>query len=203
MVSITAFVFAAIRMGGSPVAVTIFLLSPPVIHCLLNANLDWMPLVGFVLPPWIGLFLIAVKPQMGSVLAVFWLIEAWRQGGLSKVVKDFAPVTISLAASFVIFGAWPLNSIRVLSYSQGWNASLWPISVPIGLALTVAAIRLRRVPIRNCRLPLFVTIRAFSRMVGGCHYASCNYSKTDCSSCWFMGTGNNSRTGGIKMTPVA
>jgi hypothetical protein len=120
------------------------LLSPPVLHCLLNANLDWLPLLGFGLSPWLGLFLIAVKPQMGSVVAIFWLIEAWRQGGPVKVVKVFAPITITLLVSFGLFGLWPLASVRVLNYSQSWNASLWPVSIPIGFILSVAAIRLRQ-----------------------------------------------------------
>lgn len=142
--SLLAFLAAAMRLGGKIPAVAAFLLSPPVMHCLLNANLDWAPVLGFALAPRWGLFLLAVKPQMGSVVAVFWLVEAWRSGGWREVVHVFWPVSLALLASLAIFGLWPLNMLAVDSYTTFWNASLWPMSIPVGLALAVAALRKRR-----------------------------------------------------------
>jgi hypothetical protein len=66
VVSLAAFAYTDFRLGGKPLALGEFLASPPVLHCLLNSNLDWMPLLGFVLPPPVGLFFLAVKPQVGS-----------------------------------------------------------------------------------------------------------------------------------------
>lgn len=143
LVSVTAFAVAAFRLGANPLTMGAFVASPPVVHCLLNANLDWMPVLGFTLSPWLGLFFIAVKPQMGFVMAIFWLIESWRTGGIVKAVKVFAPATVAFLLSLALFGLWPLTSMRILEYSRGWNASLWPISIPVGLVLTVAAIRRR------------------------------------------------------------
>ena len=143
MVSLAGFGVAAFRFGAKPISLGAFLVSPPVVHCLLNANLDWMPVLGFTLSPWLGLFFIAVKPQMGFILALFWLVESWRTGGITKVIKVFAPAGIALLLSFALFGLWPLNGLRVLEYSRTWNASLWPVSIPVGLALTVAAVRRR------------------------------------------------------------
>jgi hypothetical protein len=144
-ISSIAFAFAAIRLGAKTPALVAFLLSPPVLHSLLNANLDWIPLLGFALPPQIGLFLLAVKPQMGSVVALFWLFEAWREGKWRKVFHVFAPISITFLVSFIIFGFWPLNMLTAERYTQWWNASLWPTSIPVGLALAIASIRLRQV----------------------------------------------------------
>ncbi len=50
----------------------------------------------------------------------------------------------SLRSCFVGFtdpyGFWPSHFREIQVYSQGWNASLWPASIPIGLALAVAAV---------------------------------------------------------------
>ena len=144
-ISLGAFAFSAQRLGARPWVAAVFLLSPPVLHCLLNANVDWMPLLGFVLPAPIGLFFLAVKPQMGSVVAVFWLVEAWRRGGWREELKVFGPVTAALALSLVIYGLWPLNALHIFDSSQTWNASLWPASIPVGLALAWAALRKREI----------------------------------------------------------
>jgi hypothetical protein len=143
LISLAAFAYSAYKLGARPLIAAAFLLSPPVLHCLLNANVDWMPLLGFVLPPQIGLFFLAVKPQMGSVVALFWLVEAWRQGGWRRVVKVFGPVTVALVLSLLIYGLWPLNAFHIYDSSQTWNASLWPASIPVGLALAWAALRKR------------------------------------------------------------
>ncbi len=143
LMSTIGFSYAAWRMGGKPLAVGAFLFSPPVMHCLLNANLDWMPLLGVVLPPQIGLFLLVIKPQMAFGVGIFWLVEAWRKGRAREVLRVFAPVTICLLISFALFGLWPLRFERTLN--MWWNASLWPMSIPVGLALLVAGLHRRRV----------------------------------------------------------
>jgi hypothetical protein len=57
----------------------------------------------------------------------------------------FGPFAVALAISFLIFGFWPTHALRILTISQGWNASLWPTSIPVGLGLAVAALRKREV----------------------------------------------------------
>lgn len=141
-VSLGTFAYSAHRLGAKPLTVLIFLLSPPVWHCLLNANIDWLILLGFALPPWAGLFLVIIKPQMGLVVALFWLVEAWRRNGWREVVRVFWPVTLALLITLALFGLWPLRLGPQVNY--GWNASLWPSSLPIGLALSVAALRTRK-----------------------------------------------------------
>ena len=140
--SAMAFAYAAHRLGGKPVAVGAFLASPPVVHCLLAGNLDWIPMLGFSLAPRWGLFLVIVKPQMGAIVALFWLVEAWRTGGWRQVVYVFWPITAALVLSVLVFGAW-FSRFGETVYDT-WNASLWPASLPVGLALTVGALRVRR-----------------------------------------------------------
>lgn len=142
LISIIGFSVAAVRMGAGRSSLIAFLLSPVVLHCLLNGNVDWMPLVGFTLPPQLGMFFVLVKPQMSFIIIIFWLIESWRQGGYREVVRIFWPSTVALLASFLIFGFWP--TLYLYRLNSWWNASLWPMSIPVGLALFAAAIRLRK-----------------------------------------------------------
>jgi hypothetical protein len=141
--SILSLLVVARRLGARPPAVVAFLLSPPVVHGLLNANIDWLVMLGFVVPPQIGLLFVVIKPQMGIGLVVYWLIEAWREGGLPRTVRVFWPVALVTGVSFLLFGFWPLRFQGIVDYSENFNASLWPMSIPVGLALLAASIRRR------------------------------------------------------------
>ena len=163
--SLVAFAYGIRKLGAKPVAAAAFLISPPVVHSLLNANLDCLPLIGFTLPPAIGLFFISVKPQMGSVVALFWLVESWKSGGFWKVVKVFAPFGAVFLVSLVIFGFWPAHYFEIQTVSATWNASLWPVSIPIGLALAVAALRKREMRFAMAASPClspYVLLHAWS-----------------------------------------
>jgi hypothetical protein len=144
-ISLVALAYSARKLGARPVALAAFLVAPPVVHCLLNANIEWIPLLGFVLPPQLGLFFIAVKPQTGFAVAIFWLIEAWRRGGWRKTLETFAPVTAALLLSFLFFGLWPFRFSGVLGIAESFNVSLWPWSIPVGLALMAAAFYKREI----------------------------------------------------------
>jgi hypothetical protein len=143
--SLASYAFVAYRLGGKKIAVAAFLLSPLVMHVLLNGNMDWLAVIGFVLPPQIGLFFVSIKPQVGIAVAPFWLIEAWREGGWRQALRTFAPLTVVLLLSFLLFGFWPLETVRQDITGVYYNASLWPLSIPVGLALFVTAVRKRKI----------------------------------------------------------
>lgn len=145
LASLAAFAFTARRLGAKPWALIAFLVSPPVLHCLLNANIEWMPLLGCVLPPQWGLLLIALKPQIGIAVAIFWLVESWRKGSWREVMHVFAPLAIITLMSFGLFGLWPLRWQATMTLTRDYNASLWPSTIPVGLALLVASLRLRQI----------------------------------------------------------
>jgi hypothetical protein len=142
LVSMLVYAGVARRLGATKLSFLAFLFSPPVIHGLLNANIDWLAMLGFVLPPQIGLFFLATKPQIGLGAAVYWLADIWRRKGFRQVVLVFSPVTIAVLVSFLLFGLWPLRFGQEIDL--WWNASLWPASIPVGITLLVAAIRKRK-----------------------------------------------------------
>jgi hypothetical protein len=121
------------RTDASPVAMGLFLVSPPVIHSLWNSNLEWLVLLGLLLPPRWGLLLVVIKPQVGAGVAVWWVAEVWREGGWRAVVRTVWPVTAALGVSLLVFGFWPRHALHPPGLP--WNASLWPWSLPVGLGL--------------------------------------------------------------------
>lgn len=143
VLSLAGFSLAIYRLGAKPAVLAIFLLSPPVMHSLLNANIDWIPILGATLPPQYGLFLVSAKPQMGAPLALFWLIDTLMRDGFKRTMVVFAPCGLALLASFAIYGLWPLRFSVALDYSYMWNASFWPQSIPVGLAVLAASLRKR------------------------------------------------------------
>jgi len=165
LLTLASYTFVAHRLGAKPLAIFFLLISPPVLHLLQNGNLDWLAALGFVMPPQLGLFFISVKPQMGIAVAPFWLIEAYRQGGWTKLIKTFSPFLLVLLISFALFGLWPIASIQQTAGIQ-WNASLWPISIPIGLTLFVSSIRKRKIEYAMAASPCLSPYVLFHSWIG-------------------------------------
>lgn len=132
---------AAYRLKTGYINIAIFLINPFLLFGAMLGNIDWLVPLGLTLPPQIGLFLVLAKPQVGIGIAIFWLIEALRTGGFKEVVRIFAPVSIGFLLSFLVFGMWPLKTGQLSDV--WWNISLFPFSIPIGIALLITAIQKR------------------------------------------------------------
>lgn len=132
---------ATYRLGGRGWTFGLFLASPPVLFSLWLTSVDWIPLIGFTLPPWLGLFFLAVKPQFGWVVALFWIVKTFRNGGYRALFKMIWPVSTAFLLSILIFGLWPLSWFRAQAMPH--NTSLWPMSIPIGAVLAFVALRRR------------------------------------------------------------
>jgi hypothetical protein len=141
-VSFACYAIVAIKLGAKPFALAAFLLSYPVIYGLIYGQIDGLVMLGYILPPSIGLFFILAKPQIGFALAIFWLIESWRAGRSIKVITTLLPVTIAYTVSFKLFGNWLVQT--AFPVNQMWNTSLWPQSLPIGLVLLALAMQQRK-----------------------------------------------------------
>jgi len=165
VIAFSSFAYSIHKLGANRLGMLVFLLSPPVLHSLLNSNIDWIPLLGFTMPPQIGLFFVSVKPHMSNAVILFWLVEGWRQGGFRRVFHDFWPVTLALLITFFLYGFWPAHIRNVYDTSTSFNASLWPASIPVGLALVVASIRRREIKFAMSASPClspYVLLHAWS-----------------------------------------
>jgi hypothetical protein len=170
ILTLAVYIFIGVKLHARPIAFTAFLLSSSVLHGLTVLNVDAFVLFGFLMPAPIGLFFVLAKPQVGIGLALYWLIEAWRAGGLRKVASTFTPVTIALAITWLLYGNWMSAPSDALLINAYWNYSIFPWGVPIGLALFLAAIQLKRKNLGAMTGPLFspyVALPSWSALLVG------------------------------------
>jgi hypothetical protein len=135
-----SFGYVAWRMGAKPLPLALLLISPQIAFLAVIGNIDWLVILGYLMPAPIGLFFVLIKPQIGIAVALFWLVEAWRTGGIIRVLKSFAPVTLAYILSVLIYGPFFLpHGGGYLGAS--WDANTWPVTIPVGLVLVALAIR--------------------------------------------------------------
>jgi hypothetical protein len=162
-IAVLCVIFVARKLGASPLTITILLLSPALGYELFVTNLNWLIAVGLILPPQFGLFLLLAKPQLGMVVALFWLVESWRTEGIRKVIKIFAPVALTLLVSLMIYGLWPLHAIWLKD--SHWNVSMFPESIGIGLLLTYHALKSHKIGLAILASPFFAPYVGFHSWV--------------------------------------
>lgn len=129
----SSFVYIAFKLKAKPPSLLLFLTSFPVVACLYGGGLDWMPMLSFVTPAPVSLLFAAMKPQVGIGIGFFWLIDAWLEGGIKRVARDFLPIVILLLLSFAHYGFWIGTSLG--KWDSPVNAAFFPYLIPIGLYL--------------------------------------------------------------------
>ncbi len=135
---LASFVFILGKLKVRPLIALVFLFFPTTLMVLFTGNLEWLVMLGLVLPPQIGLFFILIKPQVGIAMAIYWLITT------PKKVKTFLPVVIAFLVSFAIYQDWILKLIirgNKSGYYGTFDISFFPYLVPLGLALLFVSIR--------------------------------------------------------------
>jgi hypothetical protein len=146
----------------------IFFFSPPVLEDLRQCNINWLVMLGYIMPPQIGLFFVLMKPQVGGIVALYWFIDAWRKGGLKLVIRTYLPVTIAFAISFLIYGFWFTGSKELIG--NYWNTSLFPFSIAIGLVLITHSLQQRDIHFAYMAAPFlspYVAIYSYSTVLLG------------------------------------
>jgi hypothetical protein len=69
LISFGSMFFIIRRLGARGlVGVTAFLVSLPVAFGLFNGNIDWLVMLGFLLPPRVGMLFVCLKPQVGAAV---------------------------------------------------------------------------------------------------------------------------------------
>jgi hypothetical protein len=148
--SVVSFATIAIKLGAKPLPLIAFLLSYPVLFSMQMGQVEWLVMLGFLLPPSLGLFLLLAKPQVGMAIAVFYLADSLRKGGFKEAFKTFWPVSSAFGISFLLFGFWPAHAVDV---NMGVNSGLWPHSIPVGLVLLFISLRTHNIRLAMISAP--------------------------------------------------
>lgn len=148
-----AFGYIAHKLEAGKLTLTIFMLSAAVIGCLNNGNIEWMPLLGIVLPPQWGFILLAVKPQVGIGLGIYWAWTIWREKGFLQLARTLAPVSALMSLSFALYGFWFLRFEQTVAWSVD-NTSLGWYGMAIGWVALVRAIGKRDPSLAMASSPL-------------------------------------------------
>jgi hypothetical protein len=118
-----------------------FIISFPVLFLLLFGQMDWMIVLGLVLPNPLGLALLLSKPQVGLPIALFWIYQTWNEKKGKGIIQLVTPSIVLFTFSFMAYGLWPVMSDPSIMVNTEHNVSMWPSSVPVGLVLLYMSIK--------------------------------------------------------------
>jgi hypothetical protein len=140
---VTWIVIARKFSNGNILKVMAVLTFPFVVNGLLARNVDFLVMWGLLLRPEFAVFFLAIKPQVGGAAILFLALQAYKEGGVKKLLRLFAAPSLLFLLSILAYGPWPFHMTTTLDLP--WNASPikilgWP-SILIGLALFIAAVR--------------------------------------------------------------
>lgn len=141
MLNFLSLTWVLYRNKASLPVFVLILFSPVTLSLVMTANVDGMLLLGALLPPQWGLFLVLSKPQLGLGIALYWAWEAFREGGIRRLIKVVAPVTVAFLLSFAIYGIYILRGMSLLSAGWNVNGPLFPYLLVPALILLLAALR--------------------------------------------------------------
>lgn len=163
-VSLIGLALATRHFGGEWWIVPLVWLSPPVYSLLRQGQIDWLVYLSVIVPPWLGAFLVLLKPQIGIGLAALLTARVWRRGGVGSVIRVWAPPSVLLVLSFALYGNWLDRSVEIASAS--WNVSVWPDGVPFGVALLLLAVYRDSVPLALIAGPLLAPYYNYFSLTG-------------------------------------
>jgi hypothetical protein len=143
----TALGAVMLKFGGDRRAVMVTLTSYMALDAVLEMNIDWMVIVGLLLPVWMSSIFVMAKPQIGLGYYIGVPVRQWPLVALVTAVF--------LALTFAVWGNWVAEILaRVTEYSINRSFNIAPfhfltpyLSVPIGLTLSFFAFRRKDVPL--------------------------------------------------------
>lgn len=141
-ISIAIWIIVMRRFGARPIWILLMFFTPQLWWGILYGNIDFLVLIGLLLPAPIGLIFVLVKPQVGIGIAVYWIIESYRRGGYKEFLITVAPISLLTALFCIPYGFWPLELLRVTE--RPWNISLFPYLIGGGLILLIRAVKKRQ-----------------------------------------------------------
>lgn len=156
-------VVAVKRLKGDLWAVLLLCTTPFLLHNLLWGSLEWVPLMGMLLPAGAGLIWISAKPQSGGGAVLYYLAQVIRRKSPLKTLIPFGVVgLLSLLLYRYPFsiGTPPADVVASASYD------VFPWGIPFGLALIALAVKREDAWLAYAASPLLVPYFTSHTLIG-------------------------------------
>ena len=147
--SVMTYCIVIFRLSGRRLINTfVALLSSVFFYNAFYNNVDWLPMLGSIIRPELGFWLAMTKPQIGIVVAALAALAIRSKFGL-RIMLSFLLAQVGIyALSFAMGMEW------------GWmigrwgNFSLFPVSLIVGIPLTIVAVKNRKLGYGLAAAPL-------------------------------------------------
>lgn len=163
--NITVILALVRRYNGGWQTLLLVFTSPPFFDLARTNNIDWIPMLAFLIPPAWGLPLLAIKPQsMGASALIWWKREKFRW-------QMLLPLVLVLGISLFVWGNWIVE--LGLIDNIVWNFAPWPLGIPLGVYMLVRAYKKDDVILAAVATPFLVpyiapySITALFALAGG------------------------------------
>ena len=158
--ALAVFVAVALRVfHARTLGVVALMASPLALDALAFGNVEWLALLGLLLPTWAAIPFLLIKPHIGAGVAALLVYLEWRERGWKHATISLTPTICLTAISFVVFGDWVAHMATYTQFQNSFlNLSFFPYTLPLGLALFVAAIRTRRIEYALVCAPCFFPV---------------------------------------------
>lgn len=111
----------------------------------ISGNMEGIVALGLVLPPPVGMIFLALKPQIGAAVCLYWFASAWVYDGWKRAVAILAPVLICFIVSVAVYGLWFLKMTEAAGLAHNVLSGFFPYAIPAGLWFIYVAVRRRQI----------------------------------------------------------
>lgn len=114
-------------------------ISPMHVQSVMDGNIEWVPLLGLLMPPPLAVLFYATKPQAGMGLIFLVLLKQWEKAQWRGIISALLPTVV---CEIIALGLWGLPPVP----AQGnWGQlSLFPYSLLLGLPALFLTWKTRR-----------------------------------------------------------
>lgn len=110
--------------------------SPFFLQLVLTNNIDWVPLLAWIVPIPIAVIAMSVKPQAVSGALLIWLKRLHEKNGATGVGYAVFPLAAVFLVSLAIWPTWMIDMLESTKHVyQGVNLSPFPFAIPVGIVL--------------------------------------------------------------------
>lgn len=155
----SAWTYTALRLGVSGLLVIPLVIFSGAGENSIKGNIDGLLSLALFLPPWAGILIMMIKPQIGLPVVIFYGLSVLLDGStvwerITSWRKLIAPFMLAFGVSILMYGNWLIQSAGAAA--QPWNSAPWPLAIVIGLFLIWQAVQRRDVRWALIAIP-FVT----------------------------------------------